>query len=494
MLRFAPWLGSYSPARHARARGPRVFSASVEAVEDRTLMSALSAISWKSDGAEHTEVFGLGVNNAVYVNEDSSGWASLGRHAQQVSAGLNAAGNPEVFIIGSDHAVYAKDIGKRWADLGGHFTAISATADNTVFAIGGGNVVYVNRGSGFFSLGGHAMEISAGLDAAGKPEVYAIGRKHALYVNDNGKGWVDLGGYATAISATADGTVFTIGRSNVVYVNRGSGFVSLGGDAKEISAGVDAAGTPDVYAIGANNSVYVNDDERGFVDLGGYVTEISATADSTLFARGEDLNSVDVNYGGSGIGYVGNIPLANPVAATRYSPAPASAGLFLDGSNDGPSYLDVDQGDVGDCWLIAGLAEVAARDPQDIENMFTYDGTTVDNGATVGLYTVRFFSSNGTEFDVEVNTELPGGGEYYDFVANGLGTEVLWVALAEKAYAEANSVGYVATSDEDAGSYRRSTAAIRRGLCKRSPGIRRATARLAPPTLPPPGAQATSSC
>ena len=78
--------------------------------------------------------------------------------------------------------------------------------------------------------------------------------------------------------------------------------------------------------------------------------------------------------------------------------------------------------------------------------MFIYDGTTVDNGATVGLYTVRFFNSNGSAFDVEVDTELPSGGEYYDHVDNALGTQVLWVALAEKAYAEANSLGLVTTS------------------------------------------------
>ena len=84
--------------------------------------------------------------------------------------------------------------------------------------------------------------------------------------------------------------------------------------------------------------------------------------------------------------------LANPAAATGYSPAPASAPLF---NNGGPSYLDVEQGAVGDCWLMASLAEVAARDPQDIKNMFTYDGTTVDNGATVGLYSVRFFNTSG---------------------------------------------------------------------------------------------------
>jgi hypothetical protein len=140
----------------------------------------------------------------------------------------------------------------------------------------------------------------------------------------------------------------------------------------------------------------------------------------------------------------------NPTAAVDYSPAPANTPLFNSG---GPSYLDVRQGAVGDCWLEASLAEVAARDPQDIRNMFTYDGTTVDNGATVGLYTVRFFNTNGVAVYVQVDTELPDGGEYYDHVANDLGTQALWVALAEKAYAEANSLGYVTTGHEGQDSY-----------------------------------------
>ena len=122
----------------------------------------------------------------------------------------------------------------------------------------------------------------------------------------------------------------------------------------------------------------------------------------------------------------------DPAAATAYTPV--SGSLF--GAN-GPSYLDVQQGDVGDCWLLASLAEVAARDPQDIRNMFTADGTAVENGATVSLYTVRFFNSTGVAKYVTVDTELPSGGDYYDQPANG----VLWVALAEKAYAEANGAG-----------------------------------------------------
>jgi hypothetical protein len=113
----------------------------------------------------------------------------------------------------------------------------------------------------------------------------------------------------------------------------------------------------------------------------------------------------------------------------------------------------VQQGAEGDCWLIASLAEVAARAPQDIKNMFTYDGTTVDNGATVGLYTVRLFDTSGFPVYLQVDTSLPSGGGYYDHVSNALGTSALWVALAEKAYAEANSLGYVTTQHEYQDSY-----------------------------------------
>jgi hypothetical protein len=137
---------------------------------------------------------------------------------------------------------------------------------------------------------------------------------------------------------------------------------------------------------------------------------------------------------------------ANPTSAEGYSPAPATDTLF--GPN-GPSYLDVDQGEEGDCWLIAGLAEVAAQDPQAIKNMFIYDGTSVENGATVGVYTVRFFNSGGTATYVTVDTELPEGGGYYDHPTNG----VLWVALAEKAYAIANGLGYVTTFEPGSNSY-----------------------------------------
>ena len=136
--------------------------------------------------------------------------------------------------------------------------------------------------------------------------------------------------------------------------------------------------------------------------------------------------------------------ITEPAAATAY--ANVSGSLF---GASGPSYSDVQQGGVGDCWLLASLAEVAARDPADITSMFTAAGTAVENGVTVSLYNVRFYNSQGVAKYVTVDTRLPSAGGYYDQVSNG----PLWVALAEKAYAEANAAGDVTTQYAGSDSY-----------------------------------------
>jgi hypothetical protein len=132
-----------------------------------------------------------------------------------------------------------------------------------------------------------------------------------------------------------------------------------------------------------------------------------------------------------------------PAAATGYSVV--TGNLF--GSN-GPVYTDVEQGAVGDCWLMASLAEAADQQPSLISNMFSDDGTNVVNGQTVDVYTVRLFTNGAADY-VIVDTELPSGGGYYDHPANG----TLWAALAEKAYVEANGSGMVQTGSPLNNSY-----------------------------------------
>ena len=141
--------GRYTSDKSTRNRRPRLFKASVEVVEDRTLLSTLSAISWSSGGLQHSAVFAIGSNDSVYMNTDATGKVALGGYAKQISAGLDAAGNPEVFAIGSDNALYVNHAnGAGWASLGGYVKEIGATTHNTVFAIGSNDSVYVNSGAG----------------------------------------------------------------------------------------------------------------------------------------------------------------------------------------------------------------------------------------------------------------------------------------------------------------------------------------------------------
>ena len=115
---------------------------------------------------------------------------------------------------------------------------------------------------------------------------------------------------------------------------------------------------------------------------------------------------------------------------------------------NGPQYSDVKQSPyLGDCWLVASLAEAAYCDPALIRNMFTYLGQYNENGATVQLYDVRLCTAGGPVENIMVDNEFAmyGGTEYNAQVLNG----VLWVALAEKAYVEAAAAGCVVNSYTD---------------------------------------------
>ena len=114
--------------------------------------------------------------------------------------------------------------------------------------------------------------------------------------------------------------------------------------------------------------------------------------------------------------------------------ARAEGSLFVDGA----SSRDVDQGNVGDCYLMAGLGAVALQDPARIRNMFT------DNGD--GTFTVRFFRDGRAEY-VTVDRYLPVDANGRLVFANdgqlaSSPTNELWGALAEKAYAQLAESGW----------------------------------------------------
>jgi hypothetical protein len=115
----------------------------------------------------------------------------------------------------------------------------------------------------------------------------------------------------------------------------------------------------------------------------------------------------------------------------------ASGSLF----QSGVSYTDIDQGGSADCYFLAALGSVALKTPSKIYNMF------IDNGDDT--FTVRFFN-NGVADYVTVDRYLPTnswGGFVYANNSSGMAynnaSNELWVALAEKAYAQINESGWI---------------------------------------------------
>ena len=131
----------------------------------------------------------------------------------------------------------------------------------------------------------------------------------------------------------------------------------------------------------------------------------------------------------------------------------ASGTLFV----GAPAYANQKQGMLGDCYFIAAVGSLGVSNPDSVRNMF------VDNGD--GTYTVRFYGgsygayynadgtigegfANGTGIAdyVTVDRMLPstssGVFAYSNYGASLTNSNnVLWIALAEKAYAQWNATG-----------------------------------------------------
>jgi hypothetical protein len=302
-------------------------------------------ISTGIDGAYGPFVLAIGLSDNLMSNH-GLGWVNLGGYVTQISApsisnfGVHPQADLAYAAVPESHAAVMHQ-GASFTTLGGYVQLSSGAANDnqdswepvtrdvssvswrdafgvahsTLYAIAPDDTVEVSvDGRSFTNLGGYSKQISAGLDAAGKPQVYAIGGDNAVWLN-KGSGWVRLGGYAKEISATVNNTFYHIGTDDAVYLGHGvagTSFVRLAGQVKQISAGADLAGKPEVFVIGINDLVYVNDGS-GYVFLGGYVKQISATLHNTVYAIGSD-NAAYENTGQGwvnlGRGYVKQISAA----------------------------------------------------------------------------------------------------------------------------------------------------------------------------------------
>jgi hypothetical protein len=124
----------------------------------------------------------------------------------------------------------------------------------------------------------------------------------------------------------------------------------------------------------------------------------------------------------------------NPVADAEYGDVPHQ--LFLPGEDDGVAVHpnDVDQGYIGDCWIMAAMTSVAQEHPEIIENMIQRNPN--------GTYTVTF-QEDGEPVEITVTPDVPlnedGEPIFAEFPYAGVdraGDDYeLWPAIIEKAYA-----------------------------------------------------------
>jgi hypothetical protein len=95
----------------------------------------------------------------------------------------------------------------------------------------------------------------------------------------------------------------------------------------------------------------------------------------------------------------------------------------------GPSMNDINQGYLGDCYLLSSRAEVAAQNSSIISSMLTTNGNST--------YGVKFYVNGVAEY-VTVNTSLADGGNIFNYCGSDI-----WASLAEKAYAQLQASGLV---------------------------------------------------
>ena len=153
--------------------------------------------------------------------------------------------------------------------------------------------------------------------------------------------------------------------------------------------------------------------------LGNLVAGCSATQLAELNGKwllGTDLPSSSVSMSGSSfsVSYKAN---TGPLFAAA-----------------GPSMSDVNQGYLGDCYLLSGLAEVAQQNAGDITSMFTANGNNT--------YGVRYYV-NGVANYVTVNNSLTS--------TFNTGADI-WASLAEKAYAQLQASGVITGNSVNSGN------------------------------------------
>jgi hypothetical protein len=358
----------------------------------------------------------LDLENALWVLPYDGGWQWLDGGTRAYTVGPNGS----VFnLLAGGQFERSSDAGATWTVFDTNTVGFGVTADGTIenLAAGGLPEASINQGISWVDL-----------FAVVAPDVGVANLARNDYLRDGGLTRSDVLGLFA--EAEADGTV------------TGAELTSL-----QALVSTSAVAMPDAMRNLAGKVVNGNPANDWF--QGQWLGDLRPGAPSsqldTLVQKwfyGADHPQTDTD----------------PATGNPYPYAPAGGTLF--GASGVPGYNDVAQGNAADCYFLSSLGQIALQAPAAIQGMFT------DNGD--GTYTVRFFN-NGVADYVSVDGELPvasdgafayAGYDQFGQPAAVGGTNVLWVALAEKAYAQLAEEGW---SRADHGSFANSYDSINYG-------------------------------
>ncbi len=221
------------------------------------------------------ELFGVGLDDAMWYRTSVAGWSSLGGGFLSSPKAVRFGGVTYVFAVGLDGAVWYRTLASGWISLGGYITSdLDVTTDGTSMYVLGRGLDYAmwsrRMTSGAWapwqSLGGGFLSYPASSFLFDAGYVFAVGFDGAIWQAriqaQSWTGWQSLGGFAlSAPAASTDPNggvdVFVVGGDDAMYqrtltsagwspwVGLGGGFISNPG----------ASGTQ-VFAIGFDGWLY----------------------------------------------------------------------------------------------------------------------------------------------------------------------------------------------------------------------------------------------
>ncbi len=252
------------------------------------------------------------------------------------------------------------------------------------------------------------------------------------------KDWFDLnlgdsGLRSAARSAAADGI---ISRTDMLSLFRAAADVNLTGNLDAQS--VDGTELKDLQTIVGGSGYKIEDSVQVLANK--VINGDAANAWYTGSGTRQALGNLQSNSSAGQLNQLVNkwfLGLDRPeTLATNDQYRAISGSLF----QNGISLTDIDQGNLGSCYFLAALGSIANDLTSTIQSMFT------DNSD--GTFTVRFYKPTGQADYVTVDRFLPTDGNG-NLVYSGVGGNAsnpgneLWVALAEKAYAQLNESGWI---------------------------------------------------